>query len=53
MRCSKGSDVPGGSLSVLKDAILLMRPKAIFSVGACSGLNREEVKLGDVVGSFI
>ena len=51
MRCSKGSDVPGGSLSVSKDAILLLRPKAIFSVGACSGLNREEVKLGDVVVS--
>ncbi|XP_022798299.1 uncharacterized protein LOC111336455, partial [Stylophora pistillata] len=51
MRCSKGSDVPGGSLSVTKDAILLLRPKAIFSVGACSGLNRREVKLGDVVVS--
>lgn len=36
MRCSKGPDVPGGSLSVSKDAILLLRPKAIFSVGACS-----------------
>ena len=51
MRCSKGPDVPGGSLSVSKDAISLLRPKAIFSVGACSGLNREEVKLGDVVVS--
>ena len=49
MRCSKGLDVPGGSLSVSKDAILLLRPKAIFSVGACSGLNSKKVKLGDVV----
>ena len=51
MRCSKGPDVPGGSLSVSKDAILLLRPKAIFSVGACSGLNNKKVKLGDVVVS--
>ncbi|XP_066025384.1 NLR family CARD domain-containing protein 3-like [Pocillopora verrucosa] len=49
MRCSKGLDAPGGSLSVSKDAILLLRPKAIFSVGACSGLNSKKVKLGDVV----
>ncbi|XP_022807110.1 uncharacterized protein LOC111344162, partial [Stylophora pistillata] len=51
MRCSKGPDVPGGSLSATKDAILLLRPKAIFSVGACSGLDTREVKLGDVVVS--
>ena len=51
MRCSKGPDVPGGSLSASKDAILLLRPEAIFSVGACSGLNSEKVKLGDVVVS--
>ena len=51
MRCSKGRDVPGGSFSVSKDAILLLRPKAIISVGACSGLNSREAKLGDVVVS--
>ncbi|CAH3150112.1 unnamed protein product [Pocillopora meandrina] len=51
MRCCKGPGVPGGSLSVSKDAILLLRPKAIFSVGACSGLNSKKVKLGDVVVS--
>ena len=51
MRCSKGPDVPGGSLSVSIGAILLLRPKAIFSVGACSGLNSKKVKLGDVVVS--
>ncbi|XP_022809959.1 uncharacterized protein LOC111346976 [Stylophora pistillata] len=49
MRCSKGPDVPRGSLSVSKDAISLLRPKATFSVGACSGLNSRKVKLGDVV----
>ena len=51
MRCSKGPDVPQGSLSVSKDAISVLRPKAIFSVGACSGLNSKRVKLGDVVVS--
>ena len=51
MRCSKDPDAPRDSLSVSKDAILLLRPKAIFSVGACSGLNRKKVKLGDVVVS--
>lgn len=51
MRCSKGSDVPGGSLSAAKDAISVLRPKATFSVGACSGLNSSKVKLGDVVVS--
>ena len=51
MKCSKGPDVPGGSLSVSKDAILVLRPKVVFSVGACSGLNSKKVKLGDVVVS--
>ena len=51
MRCSKGHDVPGGSLSASKEAISQLRPKAIFSVGACSGLNSKKVKLGDVVVS--
>lgn len=51
MNCSKGSAVPGGSLTVVKDAVRVLRPKAVFSVGACSGLNRGKVKLGDVVVS--
>ena len=49
MRCSRGHDAPGGSLSASKDAILLLRPKATLSVGTCSGLNSKKVKLGDVV----
>ena len=50
-RCSKGPDAPMGSFSASKDAILLLRPRAIFSVGTCSGLNSKMVKLGDVVVS--
>lgn len=51
MRCSKGHDGPGGALSAAKDAILLLRPKALISVGACRGLNSTKVKLGDIVVS--
>ncbi|CAH3157823.1 unnamed protein product [Pocillopora meandrina] len=51
MRCSKGHDGPGGALSAAKDAILLLRPKALISVGACRGLNSKKVKLGDIVVS--
>ncbi|XP_078372057.1 uncharacterized protein LOC144655634 isoform X2 [Oculina patagonica] len=51
MKCCKGSAVPGGSLTVVKNAVRILRPKSVFSVGACSGLNRGKVKLGDVVVS--
>ncbi|XP_022804744.1 protein NLRC3-like isoform X2 [Stylophora pistillata] len=51
MKCPKGLAGPRGSLSVFKDAILLLRPKAVFSVGACSVVNSRKVKLGDVVVS--
>ena len=51
IRCSRGSVVLGGSLSAVKDAIAVLRPKATFSVGACSALNSRKVKLGDVVVS--
>ena len=51
MRCSKGHDGPGAALSAAKDAILLLRPKALISVGACCGLNSIKVKLGDIVVS--
>ena len=51
MKCSKGSAVPGGSSTVVSDAVRILGPKAVFSVGACDGLNREKTKLGDVVVS--
>ena len=51
MKCSKGSADPGSSLSVVKDAVRVLRPRAVFSVGACSGLNCKKTKLGDVVVS--
>ena len=51
MQYSKGSKAPGGALSVVKNAVTQLRPKAVFSVGQCSGMNQETTKLGDVVVS--
>ena len=51
VKCSRGSADPGSSLSVVKDAVRVLRPRALFSVGACSGLDCEKSKLGDVVVS--
>ena len=51
MKCSEGSKVPGGALAVVKNAVTQLRPKAVFFVGHCSGINQESTKLGDVVVS--
>lgn len=51
MRCSKVHDGPGGALSAAKDAILLLRPKALFSVGTCRGIESTTIKPGDVIVS--
>ena len=51
MKCSEGSKIPGGALTVVKNAVTQLRPKAVFSVGHCSGMNQESTKLGDVVVS--
>ena len=53
MTCSEGSSAPGGSLVTVKNAVVELRPKAVFSVGCCEGLNPEVTKLhlGDVVVS--
>ncbi|XP_067029392.1 NLR family CARD domain-containing protein 3-like isoform X2 [Acropora muricata] len=51
MKCSKGAAVPGGSLTAVKNAVRVLSPKAVFSVGTCSGLSSAKVKLGDVVVS--
>ena len=47
------SSAPGGSLVTVKNAVVELRPKAVFSVGCCEGLNPEVTKLhlGDVVVS--
>ena len=41
LRCYKR--YPGGSLISVKSAATVLRPKAVISVGACSGLHAEKV----------
>ena len=49
VRCSKGSIQVGAAHNVARTAIKTLKPKAVFSVGCCGGLNRAKAKLGDVV----
>ncbi|XP_020609268.1 uncharacterized protein LOC110047864 isoform X2 [Orbicella faveolata] len=51
IRCDKGSAGPGSSLITVKNAVTVLGPKGVISVGTCSGLNPEKTKLGDVVVS--
>ena len=51
VKCSKGSAAPSGSLTVVKNAVKVLGPKAVFSVGWCIGLNPEMIKIGDIVVS--
>ena len=51
LRCSEGSIGPSSSLIAVKNAAPILQPKAVISVGACSGLNPDKTKLGDVVVS--
>ena len=52
IKCSKGSADPGGSSTAVKNAVKVLHPKAVFSVGTCTGLTSpEKVKLGDVIVS--
>ena len=51
IRCSKGSAEPGGSSTAVKNAVKVLRPKVVFSVGTCSGLSPDKAKLGDVIVS--
>ena len=50
-RCYKNVTAPGGALLSVKNAATVLRPKAVISVGTCSGLNPTKSKLGDVVVS--
>ena len=51
LRCYRNGIGPGGSLMSVKNAASVLRPKAVISVGTCSGLNPAKSKLGDVVVS--
>ena len=49
MKCYEGSSSTGGSIVVVTNAVKVLKPKAVFCVGSCSGLNVTKVSLGDVV----
>ena len=49
MNCSKGGATPGGSLTATLNAVRVLQPKAVFSVGTCMSLDSEKVRMGDVV----
>ena len=49
MKCYEGSSSTGGSTVVVINAVKVLKPKAVFCVGSCSGLNVTKVSLGDVV----
>ena len=49
MNCSKGAAAPGGSLTVVLNAVRVLQPKAVFSVGTCISLGLEKARMGDVV----
>ena len=51
LKCYGGSVGPGSSVVSVENAVTVLRPKAVISVGACSGLSPEKTKLGDVVVS--
>ena len=50
MKCDMGFGA-GGFAMVVKNAVTTLRPKGVFSVGFCSGMNAIKAKLGDVVVS--
>ena len=49
MKCQEGATTPGGSTIFAKNAVTILKPRAVFAVGCCSGLQRCEKRLGDVV----
>ena len=51
INCSKGAAAPGGSLTVVLNAVKVLQPKAVFSVGTCISLGLEKARMGDVVMS--
>ena len=51
MKCHRGSIRAGSSSVSAMDAVDALRPKAVFSVGFCGGLDSTKVKPGDVIVS--
>ena len=51
IKCYESDVGPGGVYASVKTAANVLRPKAVISVGSCSGLSSAKSKLGDVVSA--
>ena len=49
VRSSRGSTRVRAAENVVGTAVVALKPKAVFSVGCCAGLQKEQAQLGDVV----
>lgn len=49
MKCQEGAIAPNGPIIVVQNAVTILQPKAVITVGYCSGLQRCTTRLGDVV----
>lgn len=49
--CNMGSGVAGGSAMTVQRVVTALKPKGVFCVGFCGGMNVKKAKLGDVVVS--
>ena len=49
LRSSRGSTQVKVAQNIVRNAVVALKPKAVFSVGCCAGLRREHAQLGDVV----
>ena len=50
VKCDMGAGV-GGSAVTVQNAVTTLKPKGVFCVGFCGGMNAKKAKLGDVVVS--
>lgn len=49
VKCNQDGCCSASTHIVSKNAVMVLRPKAVFWVGCCVGLNEGQTKLGDVV----
>ena len=41
MKCQEGATTPGGSTIFVKNAVTILKPRAVFAVGCCSVVKRD------------
>ena len=50
VKCDMGAGI-GGSAVTVQNVVTILKPKGVFCVGFCGGMNANKAKLGDVVVS--